>query len=549
MTEATDTAPVAPKAPKSDLLSKFKAARRVSTPLISIQTQDPAAAMKLIETGLTKQGMQQEEGKEAKLVSVAPPILVWDCVRGLQWVNDDGLKACWYSITENDANAPVPDTEQEKAAFSLRLTKNTISPVSALQVITRAPSRTIVFFSNAHRQVTPSNPQVSQAIWNLRDIFKMNQRTLVLLCPSITLPSELQQDVFSLDDPLPDRAHLSAIVKRTYKNGRQQPPEDAMVEKAVDALSGLAAYPADQAAAMSLKSYGLYLDELWERKRQMIESAPGLTVNRSTETFADIGGVENAKKFFGSVISGKEPPRGLVFLDEIEKTFGGHGDTSGISQGFLATILSYMQDTRANGSILIGPPGAAKSMLAKAIGNTAGVPTIIFDLNGMKAKLVGDSEANLRNALKIVTAVTQGRALFIATCNSIGSLPPELRRRFPFGTFFFDLPTAEEREVIWQIYLKKYNIPLDTPRPKDSGYTGAEISQCCFLSYNLGYSLIEASSYIVPVAESARDQIKQLREEASGRFISASKPGLYRYEREVARDLTVAGSRAIEMDD
>ncbi len=47
--------------------------------------------------------------------------------------------------------------------------------------------------------------------------------------------------------------------------------------------------------------------------------------------------------------------------------------------------------------------------------------------------------------------------LFIATSNSIASLPPELRRRFTLGTFFFDLPTAEERETIWRIYLKKYD--------------------------------------------------------------------------------------------
>ncbi|MGB7590439.1 MAG: hypothetical protein WBO19_04275, partial [Terriglobia bacterium] len=44
-----------------------------------------------------------------------------------------------------------------------------------------------------------------------------------------------------------------------------------------------------------------------------------------------------------------------------------------------------------------------------------------------------------------IDAVSQGRMLFIATCNSIASLPPELRRRFTLGTFFFDLPTVDER--------------------------------------------------------------------------------------------------------
>ena len=55
---------------------------------------------------------------------------------------------------------------------------------------------------------------------------------------------------------------------------------------------------------------------------------------------------------------------------------------------------------------------------------------------------MGASTERLRTALQIIDAVSQGRMLFIATCNSIASLPPELRRRFTLGTFFFDLPTA-----------------------------------------------------------------------------------------------------------
>jgi len=34
------------------------------------------------------------------------------------------------------------------------------------------------------------------------------------------------------------------------------------------------------------------------------------------------------------------------------------------------TILTWMQNREADGCILIGPPGTAKSMIAKATGNT-----------------------------------------------------------------------------------------------------------------------------------------------------------------------------------
>ncbi len=393
------------------LLDQFRAARRVSTPLVSVRTPDPAATMGLIERGLN--------GSESA-------VLLWDFARGLQWRNDAGLAACWYDLSGKDPGDPLPESDDDKRKFANEFGLLTQNPFEALVMIVRAPAKTITFFANAHR-IIGDNPPVSQAIWNLRDLYKANRRTLVLLSPDITLPAELQQDVLTLDEPLPDREHLAAIVKAIHKSAKIDEPKSEALTKAVDALSGVAAFPAEQAAAMSLTPNGLDLNGLWDRKRQMIEATPGLSVNRSGETFDDIGGVENAKSFFRQVLAGAQPPRAVVFIDEIEKSFGGSGtDTSGVSQGFLGTMLSYMQDQAANGSILIGPPGAAKSAVAKAVGNTTGIPTIAFDMNGMKGSLVGESERQLRQALKVVTAVSQGRTLFIATCNSIGYLPKKV---------------------------------------------------------------------------------------------------------------------------
>jgi hypothetical protein len=46
---------------------------------------------------------------------------------------------------------------------------------------------------------------------------------------------------------------------------------------------------------MSLVKRELDTADLWERKRQIIEQTPGLSVWRGGETFEDIGGVENVK--------------------------------------------------------------------------------------------------------------------------------------------------------------------------------------------------------------------------------------------------------------
>jgi SpoVK/Ycf46/Vps4 family AAA+-type ATPase len=134
----------------------------------------------------------------------------------------------------------------------------------------------------------------------------------------------------------------------------------------------------------------------------------------------------------------------------------------------------------------------------------------------------------LRTALKIVDAVSQGRSLFIATCNKIATLPPELRRRFTLGTFFFDLPSTEERGTIWKIYTGKYATSGEPP--DDEGWTGAEIEECCRKAYRLKITLQEAARYIVPLSRSASEEVKSLRLQASGKFISASAPGVYQYE-------------------
>jgi hypothetical protein len=481
--------------PIDQFMKNLKAARRVSTPLIAIRSADPALAIERVEESV---------GKSA-------PVVRWDIVRGMMPTNESGTKDLAKLLGERDAAG--------------------IGPVEALVLAAQLTDDGVVLYANAQRFW--SDPQVAQGIWNLRDPFKANGRMLVLLTtPGAVLPDELTQDVLVLDEPLPGLEDLANIFEETAA-AADLPDATDHSEQAVDALLGLAAFPAEQVLAMSVSRSGLDLDQLWDRKRQVIEQTPGLSVWRGGETFDEIGGCDNIKRFLKAVINGAEAPRGIVFLDEIEKAFAGTGtDLSGVKTELTGAILSWMQDRGADGCLLIGPPGAAKSLVAKATGNTAGIPTIAFDLGAMQSALVGSSSERLRSALKVVDAVTNGRSLWIATCNSIGTLPPELRRRFTLGTFFFDLPSPAERAAIWKIYLAKYGVSGELP--DDDGWTGAEIKECCRKAYRLNLSLKESAEYIVPVSRSAADQIKSLRQQASGKFISASNPGIYQFQESTA---------------
>jgi hypothetical protein len=521
------------------VIDTFLAARRVSTPLLMIRTPDPIATVKTITAAVK----QIDDAKKTKTkTQVDSPVIFWDCINGWQGINDSGREA---------VNAAMDGAKPKDV---------TANAVESLELAVKLPAKCILFLSNAHAGFDPPNPNYIQAISNLREKYKTNQRQLVLLTPGCTLPPELAQDVLTLDEPLPTADQLEEIVTKLYRDALEDSKaklDKEVMTKAVDALCGLAAFPADQVTAMSLKrnsddSIGFDLQALWDRKRQIVEGTPGLTVYRGTERFSDIGGLDNIKEFLTRFINGKRPPRVVLFMDEIEKMLGGSdGDTSGTSQSILAKWLSWTQDKNANGQVksngmlLLGHPGVGKSILAKATGNEAGVPTVIADLGSVKSSLVGSSEARMDNMLKVVDAIGQGEILMLVTCNKIDSLKPEFRSRFQLGTWMFSLPTPEERKTIWGLHRKRFGIDPADKIPPDDGWVGREIEACCQMSYLLDIPLQEASAYITPSVVANSEAINALNQKANGRYLSATYPGIFKHSAATAAE---GAGRAIDLE-
>ena len=117
----------------------------------------------------------------------------------------------------------------------------------------------------------------------------------------------------------------------------------------------------------------------------------------------------------------------------------------------------------------------------------------------------------------------------------------------------FDVPDRQEKDVIWKLYLKQYAdrlTGLDQTLPNDEHWTGAEISTCVHNAYRFQIGLKEAAAYIVPAYQSmGQDKAQRLREEASGRFISASYPGPYQVKRTETSAPVLMPSRSIAFND
>jgi hypothetical protein len=510
-TTTADTTPTPTTTAPSPQESQFRAIRRAGVSLCAIECADPAATM--------QSNIKALNGKGAEIA-----ILQWDLINGMQGLNGPG-KA--YA-TEAAPDGPI----------------QTGNPAECLKILaTSAPAKCLVFMLGAARIIQDGqgfNPSVIQALWNIRDPFKSRGSTLALLSPGFTLPPELARDIVTISEPLPDAAQLGAITDSICADAGIAPPIDAERAAVLDTLTGLGAFEAEQTLALSISKAGIDRGGLWERKVKAIEATPGLTVYRGKEKLADVAGLANAKALLSDTLKGALRCSCIVFADEIDKGLAASGtDSSGTTQDQLKALLSYIQDNDIIGATALGPPGTGKTLLAKALANEFGIPLVMMDLGAMKGSLVGQSEQNMRQALKVIHAISGGRALFLGACNRDQGLPPELRRRFSYLLLYFDLPAREEKDAAWTVHANRLRFqgatvslrPDQTDRSalNDDGWTGAEIRNACLKAYAMNTTLAEAAQSIVPISRSASEMVLASRKGASGRYISASRPGIYTY--------------------
>ena len=500
------------------LIERLKAARRVSAPLIAIETADAAATIRTVVDGLN--------GGTAAVM--------WDVANGMLALNDAG----------QDAMQRVDTAQTEMSEFGC------VRQAEALDA-------GCVLFAHWDRKFWDSPPTVQQ-VWNLRDRFKADQRTLVLLDRAFTIPDKLQGEIVVLEDPLPGAEQISGIVDRVVETHNKNAAEargsskkripDADLDertrqKCIDMARGMHDGQAELLLQMCLGKDGkMDLTALAERQRKIVEQIQGLTVFRNAGTFADIGGLDALKEYVGMIMKGRNAPKLIVWLDEIGTTgLGNRSDLSGVNQSTEGHLLQFMQDNRVYGVMLAGCQGAGKSEFCKCVGGEFDRVVIRLDLDACKGSLVGESEQRLRAATKAIKAFADenGSMFWIATANSIESLSGPMRNRF-VDCYYFSLPNREERRKIWEVWIKKLKLE-DRPYENDEGWNGRNIWQACDKSWRTGLPIADVAKWITPVGITDAEGIEALSRQADGRYLSASQPGLYR------RPKQTGGGRRVEL--
>ena len=226
------------------------------------------------------------------------------------------------------------------------------------------------------------------------------------------------------------------------------------------------------------------------------------------------------------------------------------------------------------GVLLTGVPGCGKSLVAKTLANTWGVPLVLLDPSRLYSKYIGESEQRLNAALSTVEAMApavlwideiekglassgdadggvsrrllgtflrwmqerSGDLFMVATANDVSALPPELLRRGRFDEIFFvDLPGSDERAEILSGHLSKRNWdPNDFDLPglvvASEGFSGAELETVVVGALYRALAaedalttdaLMKELDETVPLSVSRREDVAALRAWANGRAVSA----------------------------
>ncbi len=463
----------------------------VATPIVIVDSHDHP------DTLLRLRGMLAKTGR---------PVVSWNLADGFQAISDSGAGAI----------AVLSDTETKIAAQGVH---------GAVHVALKFPERTVVIVDNLHWSW--EKPAVLQALQNVREPFKASKRCVIGLTLGGNLPADLLQHVSYLADPLPDETALADKVSRVYRSAHENDLDGAEALEVARELRGTSPFRAEQLAAQSLTKTGIDRDRVRDNARKQIDDTAGLSVETGRETFDDIGGLDAIRGFLTRYFAGPRRPSVVVRIEEIEKALAGFdGDSSGTSADIMGTLLTAFEDYRWTGILAYGVSGCGKSLVAKAAANQFGAKAIKFEPNACKAGLVGQTGSQIRAACEVLHAIGGDRVFFVASMNKIASLPPELRRRFAAGTWYFDVPSKAGRADIWRITADRFAVDYD-------GYdadnlTGADIRDIVQRSFELSCTTTEAAAFHVPLCKAAPDAIADSRRDAAGRYLDATNGGPYR---------------------
>lgn len=378
-----------------------------------------------------------------------------------------------------------------------------------------------------------------------RKLYDRDYNTTVIIVSSVLkVPQELEKYVSYLDIPIPEDDEINQLIDEHVEVNCYDNFKDEDRKKLMPSLKGMTSFEIDRMLDMAMSSNGSLSAEdtkmILQQKKAMVKKSGLLELIDTPASLKDIGGLDALKNYLqnkSKVIT--DLPKAQEFGVSIPK-----------------------------GVFIVGMPGCGKSLCAKASAALFNTPLLKLDMGSMMGKYVGESEGNLRKAIKIAEAAAPcvlwideiekafsgvggnndimdrmfgyflswmqektSSVYVIATANHADKLPTELKRKGRFDEIFcVNLPNKEERKDIFKIHIKNKNKRLDeaalnSVSQTTEGFNGADIESVvneavekCFIDSldNKGTVfdeklLKDIASKTVSITKSCKQQIDDMK--------------------------------------
>ena len=338
-----------------------------------------------------------------------------------------------------------------------------------------------IVMKDIHTQL--DNPEVVSVLKYIseRNLYNESYNASIFIVSSkLCIPEELEDLITVFDIPLPTDTEIKNIMAEFIEDLGICVSEDVVGEISLS-FKGLNEFQIKQILNLAYQDGGcLEFDDkqlILSQKEQLIKKAGLLEMVSVHESIEDIGGLENLKEW----------------LYKKERIFN-----------HLDKAIKFGVDI-PKGIMIVGMPGCGKSLAAKATAKLFEIPLVRLDVGRLLGKYIGESEENMRKALKLSEAISpcvlwideiekafsgvggssggsdvttrlfgqfltwmqekENTVFIVATANDISKIPPEFLRKGRFDELFYvDFPNDEERRKIIEIHLKKrkkWNKDLD----------------------------------------------------------------------------------------
>lgn len=423
------------------------------------------------------------------------------------WSVADGLRRRGFSYQSGHrdrdeawgyADGYRPQAREPGAGAREHAVDGTQSLTEVLHYIDRTSERGLFLLCDPHPFL--DDPVNQRLLKEIAHGFNDAARTLVLLSPQLELPQDIARHAARFAIAVPGLERIRELLKTELElyqqsEGRRVTGDQDTAALLIQHLAGLCEEDVKRLIRMAIRDDGALtrsdITRVLKTKREMLAGA-ALELEVDQGSFADIGGMRRLKAWLEL--------RRPVFLGE-----AGAGALDA-----------------PKGVLLLGVQGAGKSLAAKTVAGAWGVPLLRLDFASLHNKFHGETERNLREALRTAETMApcvlwmdeiekglaadggeadggvgrrvlgtlltwmaerRQRVFMVATANDIARLPPELMRKGRFDEIFFvDLPDPAARADILRIHLtRRGHDPADFALAElagaTEGYSGAELEQ------------------------------------------------------------------------